>query len=81
MNGKFVAGLIILATVAWSGAAAAQDAYTQEEQDACTADAFRLCGDAIPDIPRITACLQARQPELSPPCAKMFEPGRDRRLQ
>jgi hypothetical protein len=80
MNGKFAVGLIILGAVAWSSVAAAQNAYTQEEQDACTGDAFRLCSEAIPDVDRITECLKVRRVELSPPCARMFEPGRDRHL-
>ncbi len=54
--------------------------YSIEEQEACTADAFRFCQSSIPDIPRITACLQARRDELSPPCQRMFTPGRERRL-
>src|ERR1700681_1760882 len=32
-------------------------AYTQEDADACTPDAFRLCQQAIPDASRITLCL------------------------
>ena len=36
-------------------------AYTPEQQQACTGDAFRLCGDAIPDVDRVTACMIARR--------------------
>jgi hypothetical protein len=57
-----------------------EESYSYEEQEACTTDAFRLCSDLIPDIPRITACMQAKKDQLSPKCAKMFAPGRDRHL-
>ncbi len=60
--------------------ALSDEGYSYEEQEACTSDAFRLCSDLIPDIPRITACMQSKRDQLSPRCAKMFAPGRDRHL-
>ena len=33
-------------------------AYTQEEQQACTPDAMRLCGDFVPNVDAITACMR-----------------------
>jgi hypothetical protein len=59
----------------------AQNGYTFEEQQACTGDAFRLCASVIPDIPRITSCLQAKRDQLTPACSGMFEPGRERHLE
>jgi hypothetical protein len=50
----------------------AADAYTPEQQQACTPDAFRLCGDAIPDVDRVTACMIARRAQLSPECRVYF---------
>ena len=47
-------------------------AYTPEQQQACTPDAFRLCGDAIPDVDRVTACMIARKSQLSPGCRVYF---------
>jgi hypothetical protein len=52
--------------------AGAAYAYTPEQQQACTPDAFRLCGDAIPDVARVTACMIARKSELSPGCRVYF---------
>jgi hypothetical protein len=52
--------------------ASAARAYTPEQQQACTPDAFRLCGDAIPDVDRVTACMIARKSELSPGCRVYF---------
>ena len=47
-------------------------AYTPEEQQACSPDAFRLCGDAIPDVDRVTACMIRKRSELSPGCRVYF---------
>jgi hypothetical protein len=47
-------------------------AYTPEQQQACSGDAFRLCGDAIPDVGRVTACMMARKSQLSSGCRVFF---------
>jgi hypothetical protein len=49
-------------------------AYTDEEQQACQPDAFRLCSPEIPDVDRVTACMVARKSELSPECRRFFRP-------
>lgn len=46
---------------------------TQQERDACTPDAFRLCQNEIPDIPRVTACMEANKKNLSPGCRAVFD--------
>lgn len=50
-------------------------AYTPEEQQACTPDAMRLCGDYVPDVDRITACMVQKKAQLSPQCAVFFHRG------
>jgi hypothetical protein len=47
-------------------------AYTQEEVNACTPDAMRLCQSAIPDAHRIGDCLYHARRQLSPACAAVF---------
>ena len=32
-------------------------AYTPEQQQMCSGDAMRLCGEFIPNVDRITACM------------------------
>ena len=57
----------------------AQDAFAQEyrgtmeQQMACTPDVWRLCGDQIPDVNRIVACLQRNTPNLSSDCRAVFQ--------
>jgi len=46
----------------------AADRGTPEQRRACTPDAFRLCGEFIPDADRITACLRQKVGDLSPEC-------------
>jgi hypothetical protein len=47
-------------------------AYTGDQQQLCTDDAFRLCGSVIPDVDRVTACMIRNQSMLSPGCAQFF---------
>jgi hypothetical protein len=49
-------------------------AYSQEQQDACTPDAMRLCSAFIPDVDRITACMIQNKTQLTPRCAVYFQP-------
>jgi len=47
-------------------------AYTQQDADACTPDAFRLCQAAIPDATRVAQCLAENKSQLSPACKIVF---------
>ncbi len=51
------------------------EAYTPDQQQACTPDAFRLCGADIPDVDRITACMIRNRAQLSPACRVFFRAG------
>jgi len=42
---------------------------------ACTPDVWRLCGEQIPDVSRIVACLRQNTPQLSRDCRAVFESG------
>ncbi len=65
-----VLGLLAVAMPAYVHPAAAETA-----REACTHDAFRLCGDAIPDVARTKACLAMNQRNLSPLCKTAFASG------
>jgi hypothetical protein len=69
--GMLLATALVVSSV---GPAAAQS-YTAEQQQACTGDAFRLCGSDIPDVDRITACMIRNKSQLSPPCRAQFRAG------
>ena len=55
-----------------SVAAAPASAHTPEQEQACTPDAMRLCGDYIPDVSRITTCMIQKKSQLSPQCRRVF---------
>lgn len=50
----------------------------QQEQQACQGDVYALCGEAIPDVERITACLRLHWKDVSHECrAVMASYGRN----
>jgi hypothetical protein len=59
--------------VAQSAASADEYRGTMEQQMACTPDVWRLCSDQIPDVNRITTCLQQNTPQLSSGCRAVFQ--------
>jgi hypothetical protein len=48
-------------------------AYTAEQAQMCTGDAFRLCSSEIPDIPKITACMVRHRTDLSAGCRAVMD--------
>jgi hypothetical protein len=51
---------------------------TPEQRAACQGDAQRLCGQFIPDVDRITACMVANRRYVSPSCRLAIEGGGER---
>jgi hypothetical protein len=45
---------------------------TPEQRAACEGDAMRLCGQYVPDVQRITACMHQKRRYLSPRCRAVF---------
>jgi hypothetical protein len=62
------AAMLCLALLA--SPAAAQG--TPEQRAACENDAMRLCGEFVPDVDRITACMQRKRAYLTPRCRAVF---------
>ena len=71
---NFHAGVMLVTALAVSIWPAAGQAYTPEQEQACTGDAFRLCSSEIPDVSRVTACMVAKKSQLSPGCRAHFRP-------
>jgi hypothetical protein len=63
----------IVAIAAASPAWSEEYRGTWEQQMACTPDVMRLCGDQIPDVNRIVACLRQNTPSLGNSCRAVFE--------
>jgi hypothetical protein len=74
-SGTFQLGVLFATVFAFLMQPTTGQAYTQEEQAACSGDAFRLCGPEIPDVDRVTACMVRNKSQLSPECRVYFRPG------
>jgi hypothetical protein len=68
---NFQLGLLLATALSFSMPTAGE-AYTQEEQQACSDDAFRLCSAEIPDVDRVTVCMVRNKSQLSPGCRVYF---------
>jgi hypothetical protein len=68
----FPSGLMLAMALSASLLASAAQAYTPEQQQACSGDAFRLCGPEIPDVDRVTVCMIRNRALLSPGCRVYF---------
>jgi hypothetical protein len=51
----------------------ASQAYTVQEEQMCSGDAMRLCASEIPNVERITACMERQRESLSEGCRAVFE--------
>jgi hypothetical protein len=71
---NFQLGLMLATALSVSMWPAASRAYTPEQEQACSGDAFRLCGAEIPDVDRVTACMARNKSQLSPGCRAHFRP-------
>lgn len=66
-----VAGLLALSPMS-SMSSFAQEQGTETERQSCEPDVNAVCKDAIPDKPRIIACLVQNVRRLSPACANVI---------
>jgi type II secretory pathway component PulL len=65
------ASVTVVILVATSGQS--QAAGTPEQRRACRADAMKLCRNYIPNVKRITACMERNLSKLSPLCRTQFK--------
>src|SRR5438477_6836663 len=69
---SFRFGLMLATALSVATWSTAGQAYTPEQEQACTGDAFRLCSSDIPDVERVTACMARNKSQLSPGCRAQF---------
>ena len=68
------AGIVLAFAVSFSALSATSGlAFSSEAQQMCTGDAFRLCSDEIPNIPKITACMMKKRASLSTGCRAVMD--------
>jgi hypothetical protein len=51
----------------------ASHAYTAEEERLCMSDAFKFCSSEIPNIDKVTICMQKNKAQLSPGCKSVMK--------
>jgi hypothetical protein len=71
---RFQFGLMLATAFSVLAMPTAGRAYTADEQQACSDDAFRLCSAEIPDVDRVTVCMVRNKSQLSPGCRAFFRP-------
>ena len=67
------AGIVLAFAVSFSALSTSSHAFSSEAQQMCTGDAFRLCSDEIPNIPKITACMVKKRASLSTGCRAVMD--------
>jgi type II secretory pathway component PulL len=72
---RFAPWFVLTAALFVSAVSTPAFAYSQEQEQACTPDAMRLCGNFIPDVSRVTTCMIQKKSQLSPQCRRVFRPA------
>ena len=72
---NFCLGLMLAAALSAAALSTPASAYTPEQQQACSGDAFQFCGPEIPDVDRVTACMIRNKSRLSAGCRAHFRQG------
>ena len=65
--------LLACAALTLIAASSAHAAGTPEQRRACKADAMKFCREFVPNVQKITACMEANKHQLSPLCRTQFK--------
>jgi hypothetical protein len=65
---RLICWLLLLAGLLTYRIDGAKAQGSDAERQACAPDAMRLCTEFIPDVGKITACMEKKHAELSEPC-------------
>jgi len=71
-SGNGVSKRLVATVFAFGMLTTAALAHTAEQEQMCAGDAMRLCSSEIPDVERITACMQRQRAALSDGCKAVF---------
>lgn len=72
MMRPFAKTIFALSTIALFAVSTAHAAGTPEQRRACRKDAMKFCREFVPDVKKITACMEAKKTRLSPLCRTQF---------
>jgi hypothetical protein len=65
--------LLAALAISMTGISTSGFAFTAEDQQMCTGDAFRLCSSEIPNISRVAACMHQQRAKLSAGCRAVMD--------
>jgi hypothetical protein len=69
----YLATIVTVGIVTAAPAGKSQAQGMAEQRWACEQDAFKFCGNEIPNVQRITACMIKNVKKLSPACRAQFK--------
>jgi hypothetical protein len=72
MTRPLTKALAACAAITLLAASSAHAAGTPEQRRACRKDAMKFCREFVPDVKRITACMEKNVRKLSPLCRTQF---------
>ncbi len=73
MASQKILGLIAAVAVLSCGQTPAFAQGTEQQREACTPDAFRLCGQFMPDAGRVGSCLRNAGPRIKSGLLRGFQ--------
>lgn len=72
MNDYVTKTIFACSTLVLLACASAHAAGTPEQRRACRKDAMTFCREFVPNVKKITACMEANKSKLSPVCRTQF---------
>lgn len=69
----FAQTIFAVSAIALLAASTAHAAGTPEQRRACRKDAMKFCREFVPDVKKITTCMEAKKVRLSPLCRTQFK--------
>jgi hypothetical protein len=71
---RLALGAVLACSISTAALAATKKVTLRDRQQAaCANDAQKLCGDAMPDVDKVTACMAGKKAQVSAGCAKMYD--------
>jgi hypothetical protein len=65
-------GSVLFVAILIAASSAAHAAGTYEQRRACRSDAMKFCREYVPNVKKITACMERNIKRLSPACQAQF---------
>lgn len=73
MMTRLLVAAALLATTAVAEAKNSGPTLRDRQQAACYGDVQRLCGEAMPNIDKVTACMKPKKALVSAPCRALWD--------